>query len=58
MKFLCVEFFFFLSFFFRLGRKIDERFFFWCLAGYSFFDSGDVALLGRKKTSPFSGIGR
>lgn len=28
------------------------------LAGYSFFDSGEVALLGRKKTSsPFSGIG-
>ena len=28
------------------------------LAGYSFFDSGDVALLGRKKSSPFSGIGK
>jgi hypothetical protein len=26
-------------------------------AGYSFFDSGDVALLGRKKKSPFSNIG-
>jgi len=28
------------------------------MPGYSFFDSGDVALLGRKKTSPFSGIGK
>jgi hypothetical protein len=34
-------------------------FLFVSLAGYSFFDSGDVALLGRKKTSsPFSGIGK
>ena len=38
-------------------EKIDDVFL--CLlAGYSFFDSGDVALLGRKKTSPFSGIGK
>ena len=28
------------------------------LAGYSFFDSGDVELLGRKKPSPFSDIGK
>jgi len=28
------------------------------MPGYSFFDSGEVALLGRKKTSPFSGIGK
>ncbi|KAF8172114.1 acyltransferase ChoActase/COT/CPT [Pholiota molesta] len=28
------------------------------LPGYSFFDSGDVALLGRKKKSPFSNIGK
>ena len=27
------------------------------LAGYSFFDSGEVALLGRKKNSPFADIG-
>ena len=26
-------------------------------AGYSFFDSGEVALLGRKKNSPFADIG-
>jgi hypothetical protein len=31
--------------------------FFLFAAGYSFFDSGDVALLGRKKKSPFSNIG-
>lgn len=28
-----------------------------CSAGYSFFDSGEVALLGRKKNSPFADIG-
>uniref|UniRef100_A0A8H7Y459 Choline/carnitine acyltransferase domain-containing protein n=1 Tax=Psilocybe cubensis TaxID=181762 RepID=A0A8H7Y459_PSICU len=28
------------------------------LPGYSFFDSGEVALLGRKKKSPFSDIGK
>ncbi|KAF9481337.1 acyltransferase ChoActase/COT/CPT [Pholiota conissans] len=28
------------------------------LPGYSFFDAGDVALLGRKKKSPFSNIGK
>ena len=27
-------------------------------AGYSFFDSGEVALLGRKKKSPFSNVGQ
>jgi carnitine O-acetyltransferase len=31
---------------------------FWCAAGYSFFDSGEVALLGRRKKSPFSDVGR
>ena len=36
----------------------DSFLFLGLLAGYSFFDSGDVALLGRKKTSPFSGIGK
>ncbi|KAF4614747.1 hypothetical protein D9613_003408 [Agrocybe pediades] len=28
------------------------------MPGYSFFDSGEVALLGRKKKSPFSDIGK
>ncbi|KAJ3506476.1 hypothetical protein NLJ89_g6844 [Agrocybe chaxingu] len=28
------------------------------LPGYSFFDSGEVALLGRKKKSPFSDVGK
>jgi carnitine O-acetyltransferase len=28
------------------------------MPGYSFFDSGEVALLGRKKKSPFSNIGK
>ncbi|KIM49753.1 hypothetical protein M413DRAFT_438894 [Hebeloma cylindrosporum] len=28
------------------------------LPGYSFFDSGEVALLGRKKNSPFADIGK
>ncbi|KAF9528240.1 carnitine acetyl transferase [Crepidotus variabilis] len=28
------------------------------LPGYSFFDSGEVALLGRKKKSPFSNVGK
>jgi carnitine O-acetyltransferase len=32
-------------------------FFFFRSAGYSFFDSGEVALLGRKKNSPFADIG-
>jgi len=26
-------------------------------AGYSFFDSGEVELLGRKKVSPFADVG-
>ncbi|PFH53536.1 hypothetical protein AMATHDRAFT_1190 [Amanita thiersii Skay4041] len=28
------------------------------LPGYSFFDSGDVELLGRRKKSPYSGVGK
>lgn len=28
------------------------------LDGYSFFDSGDIERLGRKKPSPFSDIGK
>jgi hypothetical protein len=27
------------------------------LAGYSFFDSGDIDLLGRRKRSPYANIG-
>ena len=26
-------------------------------AGYSFFDSGDVELLGQRKRSPYSNVG-
>jgi len=28
------------------------------IAGYSFFDSTEVELLGRRKKSPYSGIGK
>lgn len=55
MKFLCVEFLIFSP---RAEWRRLTSSFFVSLAGYSFFDSGDVALLGRKKTSPFSGIGK
>jgi hypothetical protein len=27
------------------------------LAGYSFFDNGDIDLLGRRKRSPYANIG-
>lgn len=27
------------------------------IAGYSFFDSGDVELLGRRKRSPYADVG-
>ena len=36
---------------------IDADLNYFLTAGYSFFDSGEVALLGRKKKSPFSNIG-
>lgn len=52
LRLLCVEFYF--LFLYGGIEKAEDVF----LAGYSFFDSGDVALLGRKKTSPFSGIGK
>ena len=54
--------FFFCFFFLLFSRSRILTIFFnlspYVLAGYSFFDSGEVALLGRKKTSPFSGIGK
>jgi carnitine O-acetyltransferase len=28
-----------------------------CLAGYSFFDSGDIELLGHRKKAPYSNVG-
>lgn len=28
-----------------------------CTAGYSFFDSGDIELLGHRKKSPYANIG-
>jgi len=45
------------SLFLVVGFENLLMYLFVCSAGYSFFDSGEVALLGRKKNSPFADIG-